>query len=128
MWLQIPLYNKDMILFQVIPVDIHDYHKKEKPAEEMTPEELRTQYKEMGIQPTRPWRERYFYISSSSSVFEPYVAPEGDGKISAINSAVSYLAHIPCWLFFFFFLVQLVCLLPAAIMHKRIELGTRNLF
>ncbi|KAI5706128.1 hypothetical protein M8J75_005101 [Diaphorina citri] len=69
------------------PVELPDYHKKEKSLSEMTPEEVRTYFKENGVQPTRVWKERYFYISSSSDTFEQYVPPEGDGKISAINSA-----------------------------------------
>ncbi|KAL1461281.1 hypothetical protein WDU94_013195 [Cyamophila willieti] len=72
---------------KVIKMDIPDYHKKEKELSQMTPEEMRSKYKELGIQPPRVWRERYFYISASSDVFEPYVPPEGDGKVSSINSA-----------------------------------------
>lgn len=72
---------------KVIPVDLPDYQKKEKTMDEMTPEELRTKYKTLGLQPPRPWRERYYFISCSSEIFEAYVPPEGDGKISPLNSA-----------------------------------------
>lgn len=72
---------------KVMEVDLPDYHKKEKMFGEMNAEELRSAFKEMGIQPTRYWRERYFHVSCSPSIFEPYVPPEGDGKVSIVNTA-----------------------------------------
>lgn len=44
--------------------------------------------KERGILPQRPWTERPVYISSTGTVFEPYVPPEGDGKVSSITKQV----------------------------------------
>lgn len=41
--------------------------------------------KERGIAPPRPYMERPFYISSTGGTFEPYVPPEGDGKVSSIS-------------------------------------------
>lgn len=75
-------------VFQVIPVDLPDFHKPEKPFAEMTPEEIRSHYKEKGIQPIRPWYERHITFSSSGNIVEPYVPPEGDEKKSPLNSAV----------------------------------------
>lgn len=49
------------------------------------------QMKEKGIKPVRPWQERPIYVSSTTSTFEPYVPPEGDGKVSTLSAAVSYL-------------------------------------
>jgi hypothetical protein len=61
---------------------------------ELSPEEIRSKMKEKGIQPPRPWTERPFYISCTGGVFEPYVPPEGDGKISPITVHVSIKWHL----------------------------------
>jgi len=60
-------------------------------SEDYSPEKLRTRYKEKGIQPTRPWIERSTFINNTGSLIEPYVPPEGDGKISPISTAVKSL-------------------------------------
>ena len=52
--------------------------------EDFTPDEQRSKMKERGVMPPRPYFERPFYISSTGGVFEPYVPPEGDGKISTV--------------------------------------------
>nr|CAG4648235.1 EOG090X0DDP [Moina brachiata]SVE93256.1 EOG090X0DDP [Moina brachiata] len=57
----------------------------EKDYEKLTPDEQRTRMKEMGMLPPRPWMERPMFISSTSSVFEAYIPPEGDGRMSAIS-------------------------------------------
>ena len=36
------------------------------------------------------WNERPSYISSTPGVFEPYVPPEGDGKISIVSKEVKF--------------------------------------
>jgi large subunit ribosomal protein L45 len=54
----------------------------------MTIEEVRAEMKKKGIQPRRPWSERVFYISNTGMVMEPYVPPEGDGKLSAVTVGV----------------------------------------
>lgn len=46
--------------------------------------------KEKGIQPVRPWMEKPVFISATSGTFEAYVPPEGDGKVSATLTAVSW--------------------------------------
>lgn len=74
---------------QVIKVDLPDFHKNEKSFTEFTPEEKRSFYKENGIQPTRPWNEKPFSVDSSPGVIDEYIPPEGDGKLSALNTAVS---------------------------------------
>jgi large subunit ribosomal protein L45 len=53
--------------------------------DELTPEEQRSKMKERGILPPRPYFERPFYISSTGGTFEPYVPPEGDGKVSTVK-------------------------------------------
>lgn len=53
--------------------------------QDLTPEEQRTKMKERGIAPPRPYMERPFYIAATGGTFEPYVPPEGDGKVSTIK-------------------------------------------
>ncbi|XP_011157615.1 probable 39S ribosomal protein L45, mitochondrial [Solenopsis invicta] len=48
-------------------------------------EKIRSRMKEHGFLPQKPWQERPAYISCTSGIFESYVAPEGDGKYSAIT-------------------------------------------
>lgn len=69
-----------------IKVDIPDLNEKFDP-ESMAPDELRAKMKEKGIQPVRPWQERPVYISATTATMEPYVPPEGDGKISTLSTA-----------------------------------------
>jgi len=51
--------------------------------------------KEQGLLPPRPWQERPTYISSTGGVFEPYIPPEGDGKLSAISLGVCLMISQP---------------------------------
>ncbi|KAA0203935.1 hypothetical protein HAZT_HAZT009287 [Hyalella azteca] len=60
-------------------VDLIDYHEKN---DELTPQEIRMKMKQRGLHPFRPWNERPINISCTPSVFEPYVPPEYDGKLS----------------------------------------------
>lgn len=72
--------------------------------QDLSKEEQRSRMKERGVKPPRPWMERPFYLGSvsvwqpstktrdlistsfqTSNVFEPYVPPEGDGKLSAFS-------------------------------------------
>ncbi|KAH7950948.1 hypothetical protein HPB52_003261 [Rhipicephalus sanguineus] len=50
--------------------------------DQMTPEEMRAKLKEQGVAPDRPWNER-----THGGVFEPYLPPEGDGKVSLLTKA-----------------------------------------
>lgn len=56
---------------------------------DLTEEQVRSRMKEMGVLPHRPWQETQFNISSTAQIFEPYVPPEGDGKVSPISAQVS---------------------------------------
>lgn len=49
---------------------------------------MRTKLKEAGILPQRNWTERPVFISCTPTIFESYVAPEGDGKFSPISTMV----------------------------------------
>ncbi|XP_050296653.1 probable 39S ribosomal protein L45, mitochondrial [Anthonomus grandis grandis] len=52
---------------------------------DMSEEEVRSKMKEQGLLPPRPWMETQYYISSTGAVFEPYIPPEGDGKVSPVS-------------------------------------------
>ncbi|XP_055545365.1 probable 39S ribosomal protein L45, mitochondrial [Wyeomyia smithii] len=65
-----------------VKVDIPNLNER---AEDLSNEQMKTRMKERGLLPPRPWLERPFHISCTGGVFEPYVPPEGDGKISAIS-------------------------------------------
>nr|CAG4637341.1 EOG090X0DDP [Ceriodaphnia reticulata]SVE73187.1 EOG090X0DDP [Ceriodaphnia reticulata] len=51
----------------------------------MTPDQMRARMKEQGLLPPRSWMERPLIISATGGTFEPYVPPEGDGKLSALS-------------------------------------------
>lgn len=70
-------------------VDLPKYNEK---PEDLSEEQIRTRLKEQGLLPPRPWMERQFFIHSTSGVFEPYVPPEGDGKISPVSKQVRYVS------------------------------------
>ncbi|KRT83805.1 hypothetical protein AMK59_4310, partial [Oryctes borbonicus] len=68
---------------KVIEIELPKYNEN---IEDLSEEELRSRLKEQGLLPTRPWMERQFHISCTGGIFEPYVPPEGDGKISPITA------------------------------------------
>ncbi|XP_066151388.1 large ribosomal subunit protein mL45 [Euwallacea fornicatus] len=74
---------KQLRRLKVFKVDLPDYRKK---MSEMTEEQIRSEMKEQGILPHRPWQEHQFTISSTGAVFEPYIPPEGDGKVSPVST------------------------------------------
>jgi len=59
---------------------------------EMDKEKIRSRMKEHGFLPQKPWQERPAYISNTSTIFESYLPPEGDGKYSAITKEVHPLS------------------------------------
>lgn len=71
---------------KMVKVKLPDFEDLSKPYEQLTKEEVKTRMKDRGILPDRPWVERPLYISSTASVFEPYIPPEGDGKVSVISA------------------------------------------
>uniref|UniRef100_A0A1B6GQ66 Large ribosomal subunit protein mL45 n=1 Tax=Cuerna arida TaxID=1464854 RepID=A0A1B6GQ66_9HEMI len=70
---------------KVIKVDLPDYEETMKPVNELTKEEMRSKMKEKGVLPSNPLVERPIYLSTTGDIFEPYVPPEGDGKVSFIT-------------------------------------------
>ncbi|KAF4522754.1 hypothetical protein B566_EDAN009299 [Ephemera danica] len=67
-----------------IKVELPDFDE-DRRRKDMTPEEIRSKMKEKGVLPPRPWSERPFTVACTGGMFEPYVPPEGDGKISAVT-------------------------------------------
>ncbi|KAK8729209.1 hypothetical protein OTU49_008677, partial [Cherax quadricarinatus] len=80
-----PKFKKDRWL-KVTKVELPEIDTKDD-VDKMTPDEIRAKMKEKGIQPTRPWQEKPIVISSTAGTFEPYVPPEGDGKLSTTSKA-----------------------------------------
>lgn len=58
--------------------------------DDFTEEQMRSKLKEHGLLPHRPWNEKQYFICSTGGVFEPYVPPEGDGKVSRITKEVTF--------------------------------------
>ncbi|KAI0233971.1 putative 39S ribosomal protein L45, mitochondrial [Lamellibrachia satsuma] len=71
---------------KVIKVNVPDWNKLQREAN-FTPEEMRTEMKKKGILPPRTFQERSIIIASTSSFFEEYVPPEGDGLASLVSGA-----------------------------------------
>jgi len=65
-----------------VKVELPNFKEK---LDELTPEQQRSKMKERGIAPPRPYMERPFSISCTGGTFEPYVPPEGDGKVSSVT-------------------------------------------
>ncbi|XP_075222963.1 mitochondrial ribosomal protein L45 [Lycorma delicatula] len=79
-----PKYKK-LRAAKFIKVDLPNYEDTKKSYDEFTEEEIRTKMKEQGIKPEYPHIEKPMFISSTGEVFEAYVPPEGDGKVSPIS-------------------------------------------
>lgn len=70
---------------KVFKVKLPDFEEHKKDYEEMSEDEIRSKLKERGVLPEYPQIEKPMYISSTGDFFEPYVPPEGDGKVSKIT-------------------------------------------
>ncbi|CRK99794.1 CLUMA_CG013102, isoform A [Clunio marinus] len=73
---------KKMRREKVVKVELPNINEK---FGDLTPDEQRSRMKERGVAPPRPYMERPFYISCTGGTFEPYVPPEGDGKVSSVK-------------------------------------------
>lgn len=60
-------------------------------AQSLGQDEIKKRLAEKGIYPQKPYMERQYFIHSTGAVFEAYVPPEGDGKVSPITKQVRYL-------------------------------------
>ena len=54
---------------------------------QVTPEEMREKMKKLGISPPTMWQEKPIYISSTGTILDQFVPPEGDGKASLVSAA-----------------------------------------
>jgi len=53
---------------------------------EVTPEEAKAKMKKLGLRPMAAYQEKPIYISSTGTILQPYIPPEGDGKASLVST------------------------------------------
>ncbi|CAL1673903.1 unnamed protein product [Lasius platythorax] len=70
---------------KVIKIKLPSFDDDKDDSTKMSKEQMRSRMKEYGFSPQKAWQERPTFISSTPTIFESYVAPEGDGKYSAIT-------------------------------------------
>lgn len=82
-----PLFKKERTN-KVMKIELidHEFDRK-RSRNEVTPEEIKEKLKKLGLQPVNPYNEKPMYISSTGSLLDPYIPPEGDGKASLISTA-----------------------------------------
>ncbi|XP_054719017.1 probable 39S ribosomal protein L45, mitochondrial [Uloborus diversus] len=71
---------------QVLKIKLPDFDEQRR-DEKLSIEEMRSKMKEKGIVPHRQWNEKPMYMGCTGDIFDPYVPPEGDGKISPVSSS-----------------------------------------
>ncbi len=64
--------------------------------------------------PPRSWMERPVFVSATSTVFEPYVPPEGDGKLSALTLGVNFWGLTFQFVFSFLLTMKTFCIAQGA--------------
>lgn len=69
---------------KVLKIDLPDFDKLRREAN-MTPDEFRAELKRRGHMPPRQFQDRNILISSTNTIFEGYIPPEGDGLSSLIS-------------------------------------------
>lgn len=75
----------------MIKVNLPNYEESMKPLTELSKEEVRSRMKERGLNPPNTHIERPIFLSTTGDIFEAYVPPEGDGKVSFITKEVSHV-------------------------------------
>lgn len=70
---------------KVIKVKLPSFDDDNEDPTKMDKEQIRSRMREFGFIPQKAWQERPTFITSTPTIFESYVAPEGDGKYSAIT-------------------------------------------
>ncbi|XP_023220831.1 probable 39S ribosomal protein L45, mitochondrial isoform X1 [Centruroides sculpturatus] len=78
-----PKFRKERGL-KMLKLELPDYDELRR-EKELTPEEIRAKMKERGIAPPRPWNEKPIFISCTGELADPYIPPEGDGKVSIVS-------------------------------------------
>ncbi|XP_055950532.1 probable 39S ribosomal protein L45, mitochondrial [Argiope bruennichi] len=69
---------------KVIKIQLPDFEEQRR-DEKLSLEEMRSKLKEKGIVPPREWSEKPIFVSCTANVIDPYVPPEGDGKMSVVT-------------------------------------------
>lgn len=69
---------------KVLKIELPDFDEFRR-ERKMSPDEVKKIMKEKGLSPARPWTERPLVVSCTAGIFEGYVPPEGDGRMSSIS-------------------------------------------
>lgn len=72
---------------KTIKVDLPDFNKFRE-DKLLSPEEARSAMKKKGIVPPRMYTEKPISVACTNLVFEAYVPPEGDGKVTLASKEV----------------------------------------
>ena len=81
-----PLFAKERAK-RYMKIDLVDFEfDRRRQKDEVTPDEMKERMKKMGIEPTNPYQEKPFYISSTGAILDEYIPAEGDGKVGLIFS------------------------------------------
>jgi hypothetical protein len=72
---------------KVLKVDLPDFQEM-RLDDKLTPEQIRSRLKEKGVVPPHVYNERPIFMSCTNGILDPYVPPEGDGKMSLISQSV----------------------------------------
>ncbi|XP_055334350.1 probable 39S ribosomal protein L45, mitochondrial [Paramacrobiotus metropolitanus] len=69
-----------------VKIELPDYDLMRKEMHgHLTPSEVRAKFKKEGMAPTRPYNERPILIQTTETIFEPFLPPEGDGRLSTLS-------------------------------------------
>lgn len=74
---------------KVLKVELPDFDLMRR-ENKLQPDEIRSRMKEKGVAPPRHYNERPINVSCTNGIVDPYVVPEGDGKMSLISQQVGY--------------------------------------
>nr|CAG4645107.1 EOG090X0DDP [Leptodora kindtii] len=75
---------KKLRRMKVATVKIPNFNE-DQDTSKLSTEEIKSRMKERGIKPPRSWVEKPTFISCTGSIFEAYIPPEGDGKMSSVT-------------------------------------------
>lgn len=72
---------------KIIKIDLPDFEKEKRHQNigNMTPDEIRIQFKKYGLKPFRKDQDKPITMTCSGDVWDQYVPPEGDGKSSLLS-------------------------------------------
>lgn len=79
---------------KVIRIKLPSFEDTNEDPTKLDKEQIRSHMKEYGFVPQKQWSERPAFMSCTPIIFESYVAPEGDGKYSAITKEVFIHIHV----------------------------------